>query len=83
MALFMVSHELRRPRESYGELWDTLDQQAALQVMPSSWLVRTAGSPTRLLDLLLPLVGQDDRLLIAQVADALAWANPMTDPSKL
>lgn len=81
MALFVINHELRQPPDRYAGLWSALEKRAALQVLESSWLIRATTSPTMLLDSLLPLVGQDDRLLVIQVSEGLAWANPMADPS--
>ncbi|HVC20560.1 MAG TPA: hypothetical protein VNE16_10815 [Vicinamibacterales bacterium] len=83
MPLFLVNHELRRSRECYLDLWETLARQSALHVMESSWMMRANGSPITLLETLRPLVGSEDRLLVVQVSDALAWANPMVDPAAI
>ncbi|MDE3153693.1 MAG: hypothetical protein KGN76_01250 [Acidobacteriota bacterium] len=81
MALFLITHELARPREEYAALWKRLSADQAVQVLASSWLVRSPRSAVQLLQDLSDLLDEHDRLMVVELSQAYAWRNPIADPA--
>jgi hypothetical protein len=81
MPLYLLTCELTRGREAYAALREALEGHGALQIFESAWLFRSPRSVITLLEEFRGHTRAGDRLLVAQLQDAFAWANPMGDPA--
>jgi hypothetical protein len=83
MPLFLLTCELTHGRETYAALREALEGHAALQVFESAWLFRSPLSVITLLGEFRGHTHTGDRLLVTQMHDSFAWANPMGDPAEI
>jgi hypothetical protein len=69
-----VSYDLRKPGQDYGELIQQLKSfDSWCRPTASQWLVDTPMTAGQVRDRLLPFIDANDKLLVTEVAGALAW----------
>ena len=68
--ILLVTYDLKRPRASYLDLFDTLKaRESWCHYLSSTWLVATHESPKELLSALKPHVFEGDRMLVVAFDD--------------
>jgi hypothetical protein len=83
MPLYLISHELTRPRAEYAAFWEALGRDEATQVLDSAWILRSPRTAIHLLQQFRRLIKPEDRLLVVELSQAYAWSNPMADPCEV
>jgi hypothetical protein len=73
--MLLVGYDLNKPGKHYEPLWEKLKSYDNWwHHLDSTWLVKANLSAVRLRDALLPLVDDNDELLVVDVTgDAAAW----------
>lgn len=73
MGLFIISFDLHGNEKDYNCLYEKLKSfPEHLQLLESSWLVKTPGTSERLLEIFSQCLDSDDQILIAELTDDIA-----------
>ena len=67
VTLYVVSCALRDPSHDYSPLWNALDRRGAKRAMEAVWLLESNDGIPDLTQAVLPMLKDDDRLLIAVI----------------
>ncbi len=78
MADYMITCHLKRPGQEYHHLIRALSLYSdSLQVLETTWLVRTIATPDRILADLEQYVDRDDQMFIATIQTPAAWSDSL------
>lgn len=70
MSLFIISFDLHGNTKNYNCMYEKLESfPEHLQLLESSWLVKTPGTAERLLEIFSQCLDSDDQILIAELTD--------------
>jgi len=68
--ILLVTYDLKRPRASYGELFDELKSRDSWwHYLSSTWLIATRETPRELSSALKPHIFEGDRILVVRFSD--------------
>jgi hypothetical protein len=75
VATLLVGYDLNKPAQDYAGLIDRLKSYGSWwHHLDSTWLIKTASTPSEVRDELAALIDSDDELLVIDVTgDARAW----------
>jgi hypothetical protein len=75
MKTYMITYDLNKPGQNYGQLYDAIKGVATgwLHPLNNIWLVVSPMSSAGLRDYLIPFVDGNDKLLVMEVG--LDWAS--------
>ena len=69
MLTLLISYDLNRPGQDYGELYDVLREQTIgwWHHLDSTWIVTTNDTPTAFANRLLATMDANDKLLVVDI----------------
>jgi hypothetical protein len=74
MKSFLLTYDLNRPGQNYGELYEGIKNLGTWwHCLDSSWVVKHPGPATAIRDALSPFLDNNDRLIVLELTGVAAW----------